>query len=104
MFEKIAYAQDAASAPPINPIMNFMPFILIFIIFYFLLMRPQQKRQQELQKMIADLKKGDKVTTVGGILGVIHSIQDDYVVLRIGDNENSKVEVLKSAVSGIRNK
>jgi len=102
MFESIAYAADAVEgAPQVNPLVQFMPIILMFVIFYFLLIRPQQKKQKELQNMIANLKKGDKVITTGGILGTISSIQDDYAVLTVGGSD-TKIEVLKSAIAGLR--
>jgi preprotein translocase subunit YajC len=102
MFESIAYAADAATGTPqVNPLVQFMPIILMFAIFYFLLIRPQQKKQKELQNMITNLKKGDKVVTTGGILGTISSIQDDYMVLTIGGSD-TKIEILKSAIAGLR--
>ncbi len=107
MFEKIAYAQQAAAGQPAgeaNPILSFLPLILIFIVFYFLLIRPQQKRQKAVQKMVQELKKGDRVITAGGIIGVIVGIQNDYVVIKVGDNDNTKMEVLKSAISGLYGK
>ena len=104
MFEKIAYAAPvgAAAGSDANPILSFLPLILIFIIFYFFLIRPQQKRQKDLQKVVNELKKGDRVVTAGGIIGTVTSLQNDYVVLKVGDNENTKMEVLKSAISGLR--
>jgi preprotein translocase subunit YajC len=102
MFESIAYAAEAVEgAPQVNPLVQFMPIILMFVIFYFLLIRPQQKKQKDLQAMIAGIKKGDKVVTSGGILGVVSSIQDDYVVLTVGDSD-TKLEILKSAIAGLR--
>jgi preprotein translocase subunit YajC len=101
MFEKIAYAAPAAMNDA-NPLVSFFPLIVIFVIFYFLLIRPQQKRQKDLQKTVDALKKGDKVVTAGGIIGTIASMQNDYVVLKVGDNDNTKMEVLKSAITGIR--
>ena len=104
-FESIAYAADTAPAgnpAATNPITSLVPFVLIFAIFYFLMIRPHQKKQKEVDKMVSGLKKGDRVVTVGGVIGVIASIQNDYVVLKVGDNENTKIEVLKSAVSGLR--
>jgi preprotein translocase subunit YajC len=103
MFESLAYAQQAApqAGEQPSPIFSFLPLILIFIIFYFLLIRPQQKRQQQLQKMITDLKKGDRVVTSGGIIGTIMSIQNDYMVLKVGDNDNTKIEILKSSIAGL---
>ena len=102
MFEKIAYAAPGVPVQESNPLLSFMPLVLIFIVFYFFLIRPQQKRQKETLKMIEELKKGDKIVTAGGIIGTITSIQNDYVVVKVGDNESTKMEILKSAVSGIR--
>lgn len=103
MFESIAYAADASAQPAaVSPITSMIPFLLIFVIFYFLMIRPQQRKQKELEKMTNELKKGDKVVTIGGVIGVVAGLQNDYVVLKIGDSENTKVEVLKSAISGLR--
>ena len=102
MFESIAYAAEVVEgAPKVNPLVQFMPIILMFVIFYFLLIRPQQKKAKDLQAMISQIKKGDKVVTTGGILGTVSSIQDDYVVLTVGDSD-TKIEILKSAVAGLR--
>lgn len=102
MFESIAYAADAAGGTPqVNPLVQFMPIILMFVIFYFLLIRPQQKKAKDLQNMIAGIKKGDKVVTTGGIIGTVSSIQEDYVVLSVGDSD-AKLEVLKGAIAGLR--
>ena len=84
-----------------NPIMAFMPIILMFIVFYFLLIRPQQKRQKAHTEMLKNLKRGDKVVTTGGILGIVQTLQDDYVVLKGGD-QNTKLEVLRSAIQEVR--
>lgn len=100
MFESMILA--VAQTSEVNPLVSFAPLILVFVIFYFLLIRPQQKRQKELQTMVEGLKKGDKVVTAGGLIGTITSVQNDYVVLKVGDNENTKIEVLKSAISGTR--
>jgi preprotein translocase subunit YajC len=103
MFEKIAYAAPAAQQPDVSPIVSFFPLILLVGIFYFLLIRPQQKRQKEHQAMVNSLKKGDCIVTSGGLIGKITSLQDDYVVMKTGDGDN-KMEVLKSAVSTLRAK
>ena len=84
-----------------NPVMAFLPIILMFAIFYFLLIRPQQKKQKELQAMVKNLKKGDRVVTSGGIVGTVHTLQDDYVVLKVGDGY-TKIEVLRSYISEMR--
>ena len=105
MFESVAYAADAAPAAANNPTAMFgsmVPFLFIFVIFYFLMIRPQQKRQKELATMITALKKGDRVVTAGGIIGVVAGIQDDYVVLKVGDNDSTKMEVLKNSITELR--
>ncbi len=102
MFKKSAYAAQASGASEVNPFLSFAPLLFIFVIFYFLIIRPQQKRQKALQKMIDDLKKGDRVATSGGLIGTVMSIQNDYVVIKVGDNENFKIEILKNAITGLR--
>ena len=62
-----------------------MPFVLMIAVFYFLLIRPQQKRQKQRNLMLSQLKKGDKVTTIGGLHGTIVELTDDTVVLRVND-------------------
>lgn len=101
MFHLLPLA-TATAGTDASPLLQFAPLVFIFVIFYFLLIRPQQKKQKELQTMIGAIKKGDKVVTAGGIIGTVAGIQSDYVVLKVGDNENTKMEVLKSAISGLR--
>ncbi|HCM42532.1 MAG TPA: preprotein translocase subunit YajC [Candidatus Omnitrophota bacterium] len=100
MFSSAFVPMQAAAQP--NPLVQLAPMILIFFIFYFFIIRPQQKRSKDLAKMVEALKKGDKVVTAGGILGVITSIQNDYVVIKTGDSDTTKMEVLKSAITGTR--
>lgn len=76
---------------------GFMPFILVFFVMYFLVLRPQRKKQKETEAMLADLKKGDKVVTSGGVVGIITGVKDDIVVIKIG--EGAKLEVLRSHVT-----
>lgn len=76
--------------------------VLIFGIFYFLLIRPQRRRQREHQELVQELQKGDKVITAGGIYGVIESISDESVVLKI--ESGSTIRVAKGSVSGRREK
>lgn len=75
------------------------PIVLIFVIFYFLLIRPQQKKQKQHQKMLESVKKGDRVVTSGGVYGTVVGVKDNVVVLKIA--ENVKVEFAKSAISHI---
>jgi preprotein translocase subunit YajC len=79
MFISPAYAQDAAggSASSLGMLYSAAPLVAIFIVFYFILIRPQQKRQKETQSMIAALKRGDRVVTGGGIIGVVQSVPPD---------------------------
>jgi preprotein translocase subunit YajC len=77
-----------------------MPIFLIFIIFYFLLIRPQQKKQAEHQKMVGALKKNDEVVTSGGIHGVVVNVKDGTIVLKIADEV--KIEIQKSSISSLK--
>ena len=85
----IAYAANGAA--PSGGIMSFIPLILIFVIFYFLLIRPQQKKAKEHQAYLANLKKGDTVVTSGGMHGLITGLTDTVVTLEIAENIRVKV-------------
>jgi len=100
MFSSTFVPMQAAAQP--NALVQLAPMILIFFIFYFFIIRPQQRRSKDLAKMVEALKKGDKIVTAGGVLGVITSIQNDYVVIKTGDSDTTKMEVLKSAITGTR--
>ncbi|MDP5272764.1 preprotein translocase subunit YajC [Chengkuizengella axinellae] len=77
-----------------------LPLVLMFAVFYFLLIRPQQKKQKARNLMLGDLKKGDKVVSIGGIHGTIFEITDDTVVLQI--NDATKMTFDRSAVNSVR--
>jgi len=86
--------QDGKEA---NPLMTFLPLILVIVVFYFFMIRPQVKKQKDLKKFRDELKKGDKVITIGGIYGKIADIKENIVVL---DVENGvKLNVDKSAIN-----
>ncbi len=88
-----AWAADPAPAAANGGgLLGFLPLIIIFVIFYFLLIRPQSKRTKEHKAMIAALAKGDEVVTAGGILGRVSQIADPYVVLEIADGVQVKAE------------
>ncbi len=76
-----------------------LPFGLIILVFYFLIIRPQNKKQKDTKLMLAAIKKNDKVVTIGGIRGLIVSVKDDTVIVRVDDNV--KLEVSKSAISSV---
>lgn len=97
-FISSAFAQAAPAAAP-NPLTSFLPLIIIFGIFYFMLIRPQMKRAKEARAMVAALAKGDEVLTTGGILGRIEDIADSFVTLEIADNVRIKVQ--KNAISAV---
>ncbi len=90
---------DAASAPAPSPIVQFAPLIFIGVIFYFLLIRPQQKQRKEQQKLISALKTGDKVVTSSGIYGLITNVKESTVLLKSA--ENVKIEIDKAAVASV---
>lgn len=93
--------QGGGEGAPSNPILSFLPLILMFAVFYFLLIRPQQKRQKQHRELIQSLKKGDRVITSSGILGTISGVKDGSVILKVGDDD-IKIEFLKSAVSALQ--
>ncbi len=100
MFQLLAQAQPATPAPgPGGGFGYFVPFIFIFIIMYFMLFRPQKKRQQEQQRLVSALKTGDKVVTNAGIHGLIANVKETTVMLKVADNV--KIEVEKSAVTNV---
>ena len=100
MFQFLAQAQPAAPAPgPAGGFGFFVPFIFIFIIMYFMLFRPQKKRQQEQKRLIAALKTGDKVVTNAGIHGLIANVKETTVMLKVADNV--KIELEKSAITNV---
>ena len=94
------FAEDAATNPgTLGYLTTFLPFILMFAVLYFLLIRPQQKRQKARNQMLNALKKGDKVVTIGGLHGTIVDLNDDIVVLRV--NDVTKLTFDRSAVNSV---
>lgn len=83
-----------------NPILGFLPIILIFAIFYFLLFLPMQRQKKQQQKMIRELQKGATVLTNGGLIGVIDRVEDDTIVLRVKP-DNVKLELARNAVAAL---
>ncbi|MCF3941869.1 preprotein translocase subunit YajC [Oceanobacillus alkalisoli] len=77
-------------------LMALLPIILMFVIFYFLLIRPQQKRQKQVREMQSELQKGDKVVTIGGFHGIIHALDEGTVVIQAGDG--TKLTYDRSAI------
>ena len=91
----------AAQAPSAGGGLGLLLPILLFIpLLYLLMIRPQQKRQKQWQQMLSNIKSGDRVTTAGGIRGVILSIKDDCIVIRVAP-DNLKLEVAKTAIASV---
>lgn len=84
-----AYAQAEGQG---DPLLSLLPIVLIFVVFYFLLIRPQNKRQKEHKEMVANLTVGDEVVTAGGILGKITELGDDFVHVQVADGVVLKVQ------------
>lgn len=93
----LLFAQQTPGAG--NPLISLLPLILIFIIFYVILILPQSRYEKKRKEMLANLKKGDRIVTTGGIIGVIQKIDGDVVTLKIAENVNIKIE--KQAVRGV---
>ena len=96
-FEFITPAFAQAAAPGGSDLMTFLPMIAIFVVFYFLLIRPQQKKAKEARAMLAALQKGDEVVTAGGLLGRISKLTDQYATLEVAPN--TEITVQRQAVS-----
>ena len=101
MIHAFTLLAQAGAAPP-AAWLQFVPMVLILVVFYFLLVAPMRKRQRELQSMIDKLQKGDKVVTSGGIHGEIAGIEGAVVLLKIADQV--KVRVSKSAITQVEDR
>ncbi|WP_100011930.1 preprotein translocase subunit YajC [Lentibacillus sediminis] len=80
-------------------LISLSPIILMFVIFYFLLIRPQQKRQKQVRQMQNDLQKGDTIVTIGGLHGIVHAIDEDTVIIQ---SENTKLTYDRSAIREVK--
>jgi preprotein translocase subunit YajC len=94
-------AQQAAPATASQPdlLQTLLPFLFMGVIFYFLLIRPQQKRQKQHQQLMSNLKSGDRIVTSSGIHGLISNVKETTFLLKVADNV--KIEIDKSAVAGV---
>jgi preprotein translocase subunit YajC len=99
VFISEAYAQAAGGGSPGADLMTFLPMIAIFVVFYFLLIRPQQKRAKETRAMLDALQKGDEVVTAGGIVGKIAKLTDQYATVEIAPSV--EINVQRGAISQI---
>ena len=99
LFISNAYAEGAAPAPQGGGFMEFLPLIALLAVFYFLILRPQQKRAKEHKALMEALQKGDEVVTIGGMFGTVTGIGDDWVELEVA--KRTRVRYLKRAISSI---
>ena len=98
LFISNAYAEGAAAAPDAG-LMQFLPLVALVAVFYFLILRPQQKRAKEHKALMDALQKGDEVATVGGILGKVTKVNEDSAAIEIADNV--VVQVQKAAIQNV---
>lgn len=99
MFISPAYAQDASGL--LANVTQFAPLLLIFGVFYFLLIRPQQTRQKELKSMLGSLRRGDRVVTGGGILGVVQKVKEGSDEIEVELAPNLRVTVLRETIASV---
>jgi preprotein translocase subunit YajC len=97
----ILLLQASADPPASNPLMGFLPILLIFAIFYFLLFMPMQRQRKNQQKLLKGLQNGNVVLTSGGIVGTIISINDDETLVLRVKPDNVKLQVARSAVTSL---
>jgi len=84
--------QPAGATGQSIPLISFLPLILVFVVFYFFMIRPQMKKQKEMNNYRSSLKKGDKVVTTGGIFGRVYEVRDNYVTVDVGGDIKLKVD------------
>jgi len=96
-----AYAQEAAGGLASAQVMQFLPLILIFVVFYFLMIRPQQQQQKALKAKIAAVKRGDRVLTAGGIVGVVQKVRDGSNEIEVEIAPNVRVTIAKDTLSTV---
>ena len=101
MFQLLPVLQEAFGG---GGMAMLLPIGLIFVVFYFLIIRPQNKKQKETQAMLAAVKKGDRVTTAGGIRGDVQVVKDDTVIILVDKKKDVKLEFNKSAISSVNAK
>lgn len=95
-------AQAAQEAPKSNYILRLLiPMALFFMVIYILLLRPQRKKERQRKEMLSQIKKNDKVMTIGGVYGTVASIRPDEVVLKVDDNANVRVRFSRSSIAKI---
>lgn len=103
MFISPAFAQDAPAAAGPDLLTSLLPLVLIFVVFYFLMIRPQQKRMKEHRNLIANLRRGDRVVTGGGLIGLVTRVISDTEV-QVEIAEGVRVRVVRSTITSVLGK
>jgi len=98
MIASLAYAQDAAASAP-SPALNMVPLVLMIGVFYFILIRPEQKKRREHQNLLSNLKRNDRITTTGGLHGRVVTLADDALTIEIAAKVQVKID--RSAVQRV---
>ena len=103
LFSTPAYAQDATGGMFGNlaGLSQFLPIVLIFVVFYFLLIRPQQQKQRQLRTMVSAVKRGDRIVTAGGILGTVQKVRDGATEIEVEIAPNVRVQVVRDTISTV---
>ncbi|MXV44078.1 preprotein translocase subunit YajC [Saccharibacter sp. 17.LH.SD] len=101
LFFSTAYAADAGGGFNAATLMQYGPIVLIFLVFYFLLIRPQQKRQKELREQQGALRRGDKIITAGGIVGVVQATREDSSEIDVEIASGVRVKVIRSTITTV---
>ncbi|MBF0585894.1 preprotein translocase subunit YajC [Prosthecochloris sp. N3] len=96
----LLFAPPAGGEAP-NPFVQLVPLVLIFVVFYFFLIRPQQKKQKEREKVLESLKRGDRITTIGGMHGTVAGIDSEKKTVLVQVADNVKITFDRSAVANI---
>jgi preprotein translocase subunit YajC len=96
-----ATSQPKGAAPQPSPFSMLWPLFFIFIIFYFILIRPQSAEKKKRQAMINAIKKNDRVVTIGGILGTVQYVKDDEITLKVDESSNTKITFTRSAIQRV---
>ena len=97
----LAAPQGGSAQGGSSSLLSMAPILIMILIFYFLIMRPQSKKQKETKAMLSAVKKGDKITTIGGVRGTVDNVKDDIVTVRV--DGNTKIDFIKSAISAVAN-
>jgi preprotein translocase subunit YajC len=92
MMNNLAFITLMAPQPGASPWMSFLPLLLIIVVFWFFMIRPQMKRQKELTNFRNTLKRGDNILTTGGIYGIVFDIKEQYVIIEVDDKVKMKVD------------